>query len=91
MFGLDLHPESRSESPYEALPVAGPSNERLESLEAKMDREVGKGRKGAMDHVLSGRMVSMWPSESSDLVVYPEISDADRMRFTRGQSSSLAS
>jgi len=56
-----------------------------------MDRDMGKGRKGVMDRTLSGRMVSMWPSESSDLVVYPEISDADRMRFTRGQSSSLAS
>jgi len=56
-----------------------------------MDKCLGKGRKGAMDCALSGRMVSMWPSESSDLVVYPEISDADRVRFTRGQSSSLAS
>ena len=63
---------------------------RLESLEVKMDRDLGKGRKGTMDRTLSGRMVSIWPSESSDLVVYPEISDADRMRFTRGQSSSLA-
>jgi len=56
-----------------------------------MRREVGQGKKGAMDHTLSGRMVSIWPSESSDLVVYPEISDVDRARFTCGQSSSLAS
>jgi len=56
-----------------------------------MDREMVKGRKGAMDRALSGRMTLVWPSESSDLVVYPEISDADRARFTRGQSSSLAS
>jgi len=55
-----------------------------------MDRDLGKGRKGTMDRTLSGRMVSIWPLESSDLVVYPEISDADRMRFTHGQSSSLA-
>jgi len=55
-----------------------------------MDRDLGKGKRGTMDRALSGRMVSIWPSESSDLVVYPEISDADRMRFTRGQSSSLA-
>jgi len=56
-----------------------------------MVREIGQGKNGTMDRVLSGRMVSIWPSESSDLVVYPEISDGDRMRFTRGQSSSLAS
>ena len=70
--------------------MAGPSNTRLELLEAKMDRSLGKGKRGTMDRALSGRMVSIWPSESSDLVVYPEISDVDRMRFTRGQSSSLA-
>jgi len=56
-----------------------------------MTRDLEQGRKGTMDRALSGRMVSIWPSESSDLVVYPEISDVDRMRFTRGQSSSLAS
>jgi len=91
LIGLDSHPYPRSESPYETSLVAGPSNKRLESLEAKISREVGQGRKGTMDRALSGRMVSIWPSESSDLVVYPEVSDVDRARFTRGQSSSLAS
>ena len=75
--------------------MAGPSN-RIESLEASMERQLLDGQEGTMNKVLSGRrysgrMTSVWPAEDSDLVVYPKVADADRARFTRGLSSSLAS
>ena len=61
-----------------------------------MERQLLDGKEGTMNKVLSGkrysgRMTSVWPAEDSDLVVYPEVSDQDRLRFTRGVSSSFAS
>jgi len=80
----------RSLNPYLLLPVASPSTgPPIESLERKMDREI-QGRKDIMDWTLSGRMMSVWPSESSDLMVYPETSEEDRARFIQGLSSTLA-
>ena len=91
----------RSPSPYKVLPVAGPSSQKLESL----DRWINKaylGRSGTMDRMLD-RVVardmrkkakeqewtSVWPTENSNLVVYPKIDEVCRRKFLRGVSCDL--
>jgi len=87
----------RSASPYEVLPVAGPSSQKLESLDRRIDKAY-LGRTGTIDWMLD-RVVArdmrkkaqalVWLAEDSDLVVYPEINDRDRQRFLRGVSCDL--
>ena len=87
----------RSVSPYEVSPVAGPSSQKLESLDRRIDKAY-LGRSGTMDRMLD-RVVArdmrkkvealVWPEEDSDLVVYPEINDRDRQKFLRGVSCDL--
>jgi len=87
----------RSVSPYEVPPVAGPSSQRLESLDRRIDKAY-LGRMGMMDQMLDWVVVrdmrkkvaaSVWPEEDSDLMVYPEINDRDKQKFLRGVSCNL--
>ena len=87
----------RSASPYEVLLVAGPSSQRLESLDRWIDKAY-LGRTGMMDRMLDWMVARdmrrkmealVWPEEDSDLMVYPEINDRDRQKFLRGVSCDL--
>jgi len=91
----------RSPSPYEVPPVAGPSSQKIESLDRRIDKAY-LGRSGTMDRMLdrvvardmrkkaeAEKRASVWPGEDDDLVVYPEIDEACRRKFLRGVSCDL--
>ena len=91
----------RSLSPYEVPPVAGPSSQKLESLDRQIDKAY-LGRSGTMDWMLDWvvardmrkkveveKRASVWPGEDDDLVVYPEIDEMSRRKFLRGVSCDL--
>jgi len=91
----------RSLSPYEVPLVAGPSSQKLESLDRRIDKAY-LGRSGMMDRMLdqvvardmrkkaeASQRASVWLDEDSDLVVYPEIDKECRRKFLRGVSCDL--